>query len=99
MSPKSVVTMMKEEAIKHLSQVEGWILVGERIEKDYKFLNFKQAISFINKVADVAESENHHPDILLWSWNHVKVTLTTHAVKGLSLKDFSLASKIDQIEL
>ena len=91
--------MMKEEAEKYLNQVKGWKLVGDAIEKDYKFSNFRQAIDFINKVADVAESENHHPDILLWSWNNVKLTLTTHAVNGLSKNDFALASRIDKIKL
>lgn len=91
--------MIKEEAEKYLTQVEGWRLVGNAIEKDYKFADFKQAIKFINKVADIAESDNHHPDILLWNWNNVKLTLTTHAMKGLSKNDFLLASKIDQIKL
>ena len=91
--------MMKEEVEKYLHQVENWKIVGDALEKNYKFSNFRQAIEFINRVADVAEAENHHPDILLWSWNNVKLTLTTHAVKGLSENDFSLASRIDKIKL
>lgn len=90
---------MKEEAEKYLKQVKDWRLVGDAIEKSFKFRDFRQAIEFINKVADAAESENHHPDILLWSWNNVKLTLTTHAVKGLSKNDFVLASRIDKIKL
>lgn len=90
--------MMKEEAEKHLKQVEDWKMVGNAIEKDYKFSNFRQAIAFINRVAEIAESQNHHPDILLWSWNNVRLTLTTHAAKGLSKDDFALASRIDQIK-
>jgi len=91
--------MLKEEAMKNLEQVKDWKLVDNTLEKNFKLSNFKQAIEFINRVADIAESENHHPDILLWGWNNVKLTLTTHAVKGLSKKDFVLASRIDQIEL
>ena len=91
--------MIKEEVEKYLSQVKDWKLVGDAIEKNYKFSNFRKAIEFIDKVADAAESESHHPDILLWSWNNVKLTLTTHAVKGLSKSDFALAAKIDHIEL
>ncbi len=90
--------MKREDAEKHLKGVSGWKLVGDTIEKNYKFSDFKQAVEFINKVADAAEAENHHPDILLWSWNNVRLTLTTHAAKGLSEKDFALASKIDQIK-
>ena len=89
---------MKEDIEKNLRQVEGWNLVGNAIEKNYTFHNFKQAVEFINKVADLAEEENHHPDILLWSWNNVKITLTTHSVKRPSSKDFVLASRIDQIK-
>jgi 4a-hydroxytetrahydrobiopterin dehydratase len=91
--------MMKEEAEKYLKQIKDWKLIGDTIEKSYKFSNFRQAIEFINKVADAAESENHHPDILLWSWNNVKLILTTHAVKDVSKNDFALASRIDEIKL
>jgi len=88
--------MMKKEVEKRLGQLPGWTLVNDKIEKNYKFANFRQAIEFIDKIADVAEAENHHPDVLLWNWNNVKLTLTTHAVKGLSENDFILASKIDK---
>jgi 4a-hydroxytetrahydrobiopterin dehydratase len=91
--------MLREEAEKRLKRVKDWKLVDNAIEKNFKFTNFRQAIAFINKVADIAEAENHHPDILLWGWNNVKLTLSTHAVKGLSENDFVLASKINQIEL
>lgn len=91
--------MMKDEAEKYLKQVENWKMVENAIEKDYRFSNFRQAITFINKVAEIAEDANHHPDILLWSWNNVRLTLTTHSAKGLSKDDFALASRIDQIKL
>ncbi|HVP16687.1 MAG TPA: 4a-hydroxytetrahydrobiopterin dehydratase [candidate division Zixibacteria bacterium] len=91
--------MLREEAEEHLKQVKDWKLVDNSIEKNFKLSNFRQAIDFINKVADIAEAENHHPDILLWGWNNVKLTLSTHAVKGLSKNDFVLASKINQIKL
>jgi len=89
--------MIREEVDKLLSQLQGWRLTGEAIEKNYMFSDFKHAIEFINKVAVVADAQNHHPDILLWNWNNVRLTLTTHAVKGLSNNDFVLAAKIDQM--
>lgn len=89
---------MKEEVEKRLRQLQGWTLVGSVIEKNYKFTNFRQAIEFINKVADIAEAENHHPDVLLWNWNNVKLTITTHAINGLSEHDFVLASKVDTVK-
>jgi 4a-hydroxytetrahydrobiopterin dehydratase len=92
-------TMIKEDIEKQLKQAEGWKLVDSAIEKNYRFGNFRQATAFINKFADAAEAENHHPDILLWNWSNVKLTLTAHTVKGVSMKDFVVASRIDQIEL
>ncbi len=91
--------MIEAEIEKNLAKIQGWKLVGDAIEKNYKFADFKQAIHFIDKVAEIAEAENHHPDILLWSWNNVKLTLTTHKTKSLSENDFVLAAKIDQIKL
>ncbi len=90
---------MKEEAERRMHQLNGWILADTAIEKGFKFVDFKAAIDFVDKVADLAEGENHHPDILLWGWNNVKITLSTHKVGGLSDKDFILASKIDQIKI
>ena len=90
--------MIKEEVEKRLRNLQGWTLVNSTIEKNYKFADFRQAIEFINKVADVAEAENHHPDVLLWNWNNVKLTITTHSIKDLSEQDFILASMIDKIK-
>ena len=78
--------MLRDEVEKYLNQVEGWKLSNGSLEKNYKFTNFKKAIEFINRVADIAEIENHHPDILLWNWNNVKLTITTHTIKNLSKK-------------
>ncbi len=78
------------------NELSGWADFDERwIEKEYKFKNFKEALAFVNKVGDIAESEGHHPDINLHGWNKVKLTLSTHAISGLSENDFILASKID----
>jgi 4a-hydroxytetrahydrobiopterin dehydratase len=78
------------------SELKGWGDVDQKkIEKDYKFKNFKEALGFVDKVGALAESEGHHPDIFLHGWNKVKITLSTHAIGGLSENDFILASKID----
>ena len=90
--------MNRKEASKYLKLVDGWTLKGKGIERDMKFKNFVKAIGFINKVADVAEEEGHHPDINLYSWNRIKFTLSTHAIKGLSINDFILASKINSLK-
>lgn len=91
--------MLKQEIETRLKQLKGWTFKNNAIEREFKFRDFRQAVEFINKVADAAESENHHPDIFLWDWNNVKITLTTHAVEGLSEKDFAVAKKIDDIKV
>lgn len=87
----------KEDELKtHISQ---WLLVRDgthKITRQFKFENFKEAIAFVNKVADLAESEGHHPDIKI-VWNKVQLDLFTHAVGGLSENDFIMAAKIDKI--
>lgn len=81
-------------------ELHGWTVVNEKVlEKQYKFKNFKSALAFINKVGDLAEEEGHHPDMQLYSWNKVKLSLTTHAIGGLSENDFILASKIDGLKI
>ncbi len=83
-----------------LSDLSGWsVIENKQIEKEYTFKNFKQAIAFINKIADIAEAEGHHPDIFLHGYKKVKIMLSTHAIGGLSENDFILAAKIDTIQL
>lgn len=80
------------------NELSGWQDVEEvKIEKDYKFRNFQEALDFISKVGKLAEQEGHHPDIFLHNWNRVRLTLWTHAIGGLSENDFILAAKIDVI--
>lgn len=91
-----VAPLKREEFQQYLDAVSGWNVVEEKkIEKDFKFKNFKEALIFINKVGEIAESEGHHPDIYLHNWNKVKLTLSTHAIGGLSINDFILAAKVD----
>lgn len=74
-----------------------WLLVEEvHIERTFKFKDFAEALSFVNKVGELAEMEGHHPDVFL-SWGRVKISLKTHKIKGLSRNDFILASKIDKL--
>jgi len=87
----------KEEAQEYLNQVNNWTLIENEIENEFKFKDFKEALEFINKVGVIAEEEGHHPDIYLHGWNKVKITLNTHAIKGLSENDFILAAKINKI--
>ena len=71
---------------------------NKKIERDWKFKNFKEAMNFVDKVAEIAENEGHHPDIHI-HYNKVKLELWTHEVGGLTENDFILASKIEEIGL
>lgn len=82
-----------------LKLVKGWMLVRDgthKITRQFKFKNFKEAIAFVNKVADLAQREGHHPDIKI-VYNKVSLDLFTHAVGGLSENDFIMASKINKL--
>ncbi len=81
-----------------IKNISGWMLSDDAktISKEFKFPDFKTALEFTNKVGAIAESEGHHPDISL-GWGNVKISLSTHAIDGLSGNDFILAAKIDEI--
>lgn len=74
-----------------------WQRDGETLVRELKFDDFAQAMAYVNRVADLAEQVNHHPDILVHGWNHVRLTLTTHSAGGLTDNDYEMARKIDQI--
>lgn len=84
----------QKEIEKLLPQVQPWQLEEGKLVRELTFKNFKDAIAFINRVADIAEYEGHHPDIYLHGWNKVKFTLYTHKINGLHENDFILAAKI-----
>jgi len=77
-------------------QLKDWTVDDNTIIRDFKFKTFVEAFSFMTAIALTAEKMNHHPD---WSnsYNKVNVTLTTHEAKGITLRDFDLASSIDRI--
>ena len=88
-----VPPMSTEQALEYLSQVEGWEYRVNRIQKEFKFKDFREGMEFVNKVAELAEEQGHHPDIYI-SHNRVRVELWTHAIGGLSENDFIMAAKI-----
>jgi 4a-hydroxytetrahydrobiopterin dehydratase len=67
----------------------------DAIVRDLDFPDFAAAIAFVDRVADVAQAANHHPDILVHGWNKVRLTLSTHSQGGLTDYDFQLAGQID----
>jgi 4a-hydroxytetrahydrobiopterin dehydratase len=75
----------------------NWIKVNKEIRKEFTFKDFKEAMSFVNKVAELAEDQNHHPDILLYSYKHVRLNLTTHSEGMVTEADYKLAELIDKL--
>ncbi len=85
--------------IEHLKEIDTWQLIEDAaIEKTLLFKDFAEALSFVNKVGAIAEAEGHHPDISIFGWNKVKISISTHAIGGLSDNDFILAAKIDELQ-
>lgn len=86
------------EVLELNNEIDHWhIFEDKKIEKSLQFVDFVSAMAFVNKVAIIAEQENHHPDIHITDWNKVKLSLSTHSLGGLSENDFILAAKIDEI--
>lgn len=89
----------KDQILTELNTLTNWQQKDQTIEKQFELPDFKMAIEFTNKVADASEKADHHPDILIHNWNKVTIKLTTHSAGGLTHRDFSLATAIEQILL
>lgn len=92
------IPLSPDEIDEYLGNLQnGWkVIEGKKIEKIYKFKDFKEALDFTNKVGSLAETEGHHPDFYL-AWGKVIVYLWTHKINGLHENDFIMAAKIDKI--
>lgn len=91
---------LKGDALKQmLGQLGGgWRALDEqRLEKQFKFPDFRSALDFVNRVGGIAEQQNHHPDIY-FTWGQARIQIWTHSINGLSESDFILAAKINGLE-
>jgi len=90
--------LTKETATKLIKQTPAWRLTddGKSLRRHLEFKDFVAAMRFVNEVAALAEDEGHHTDIAIF-WNKVELTLSTHAIGGLSNNDFILAAKINEL--
>lgn len=86
----------QDQIVANLSKFQGWIFENESISKQFQFKDFIEALSFVNAVGLESEKMDHHPDILMFAWNKVKITISTHDAGGVTDKDFSLAQKIEE---
>jgi 4a-hydroxytetrahydrobiopterin dehydratase len=85
------------ELEKQLSTLSSWQCQSGRLVRTMTFRNFAEALDFVNRVGKLAEDADHHPDILLHNWNQVTLTLWTHEVGGLTMRDMELARQINAL--
>ena len=85
-----------ERTAYYLQGVPDWRAEDGRLKRSFRFKDFVQAIAFVNRVAEAAQAEGHHPDFAV-HYNRVDFTVWTHAIGGLSENDFILAAKIDAL--
>jgi len=89
--------LKEEESNELLKQVPDWLVKNNKfLKRKFKFKSFKEALDFVNKVGEICEKENHHPEIE-FGWGFVNIELTTHSINGLSENDFIVAAKVNQI--
>src|SRR5262245_39156875 len=83
----------------HLAAVPGWKLMpdGKHIRREWRVKDFPTGLDFFNRIGQLAEAEDHHPDLHLTGYRQAAVELSTHAVNGLTENDFILAAKIDTL--
>jgi 4a-hydroxytetrahydrobiopterin dehydratase len=92
--------LLSEESIAdHLTELPNWERMEKTIVREKVAANFVSIIGLVNAIAVYAEQLDHHPDMLIYGWNKLKITLSTHDKGGLTEKDFELASKIEGIEI
>lgn len=84
-----------------LTAVPDWKLVsnGKAIQRSWKCRDFVSALKFVNSVGEIAEKEDHHPDIHITGYRNLTIEMSTHAINGLSENDFILAAKIDEVPM
>ena len=87
--------LLAEDDIASRLEDSEWRREGDEIVREWRLEDFAHAMQFVNRVADVAEEANHHPDILVYGWNKVRLSLTNHSAGGLTDADFEMAGKID----
>ncbi len=91
---KGASPMTKKEAEMVLRDLSGWSLAQASIEKEFRFKSYLAGLEFAYSIGRIAEEQDHHPDILI-RWRRVKLSFSTHVIKGLSQNDFIMAAKAE----
>ena len=88
--------LTQEQIVAHLAEYHEWSQSGEALQRTFRFEDFREAMEFVDKVADLAERMQHHPDIMI-RYNKVTLTISTHEAGGVTSKDFEFAGATDHI--
>lgn len=88
----------QEQIQDKLKSFQGWGYVNGMIQKTYSFVDFMKSVEFLNQLSVVAESEHHHPDVMI-KYSKVTISYMTHDEDGVTDKDFNMATKTDQIAI
>lgn len=91
-----MTALTNQQILDQLKSLNNWIYVNNSISKEFEFKDFIQAMAFVNSVSLEAEKMDHHPDILIYGWNKVKINISTHSAGGVTENDFQLAKKIEE---
>jgi len=83
-----------EEIETHLSGLNDWTVGNDKLSKKFEFANFTESLKFVNRVGEIAERLDHHPDVL-FGWGYAEFFITTHDADGITARDFDLARAID----
>lgn len=89
--------LSESEISERLNNITGWTFKDNSINKEFQLKDFREALNLVNKIGEEAEKIDHHPEMLLHSWNKVKVTISTHSAGGVTENDFKLAKAIDWV--
>lgn len=81
-----------------LNSLDGWTVDGKMLKKSRKFPDFAASLAYVNRIGELAEAANHHPDITL-GWGYADIALTTHDRGGITDVDVALAAEIDQVSI
>jgi 4a-hydroxytetrahydrobiopterin dehydratase len=97
--PVAQMTLLSETQIsEQMQSLAGWTTDGKQLYRTFQFNNFLEAMNFVNRLVEPAETAGHHPDIAI-SYNKVSISLTTHDAGGLTQQDFKLAQIISQLSV
>src|SRR4051794_18912595 len=97
-APDGTAPRLPDTQVEELAkQVPDWSVENERLTREVQVKNFRAALALVNAIGEIAEEENHHPDLLIHGWNHVRIELYTHTAQGISENDFIMAAKFDRL--